>query len=381
MPPPFRRSTDHGVPIRPIKTSPRSILPPNPAPTQTATPPPVRHGAPPLRRPPIPLPVAPVAPGVNRGAALSASEMDHLRRRDLRTRQRTKAQLWIFAASTAAAMLAAFAGGFLWKSPGDKATAKEGPTVNPEQQRQALALMDDAVRAKREERYKDAINDVAKAREADPSIRGGDIVLAEIAYRRSDSPLVQRFTREALQRGENIADANLLLALDKWRSRALPGAPVTGADEFIAQMLAEASLAEMWNGIPRFFLGDLQGLMGRGSEGQRSLLGSLYRMQPWGSLVVLSAKREVAAAEAGLDVTETPAGSALVSLRSALSENADVSPPLNSLRATLSAYQRRILLSDASLPISNLSAAVARARNPASDAIPHGTITPPDTPR
>lgn len=380
---PPRKPTDPPVALRPIKTLPRSILPPRaPTPPPASTPAPSAKPA--FRRPPpIALPVAPVAPGVNRGATLSTAEMDRMRRRERRARDRATSRRWIALSTTALAMIAAFVGGYLWKSGAMSSAPATAPadTATPEQQRQALALMDDAVRAKRQENYEDAINAVAKAREADPAVRGGDALLAEIAYRRKDSSMVNRFAREALRRGENVADVHILLSLDKWRARELPGSPVAGVDDLVAQLLMEGSHAEMWNGIPRFFLGDLQGLMGRASEGQRTLLGSLHRMHPWGSIVVISAKKELAAAESGVDVAETPAGSALVNLRRALLDGADVQPHLASLRALLAASQVRVLLGDPSFQGAALPAPLMRARRVAPDPIPYGTLPPPDDSR
>lgn len=375
MPPPPRKPADSAIPLRPIKTVPRSILPPRPVPPQS---PPRVEKTVPRRPPPMALPVAPVAPGINPGAALSASEMDRLRRRNLRSARRASVRQWTALAATAAAMIAAFTGGYLWKTAGASSADAAPAVVAPAQQQQALAFLDEAVTAKHEERYDEAISAVARARAADPTVPGGELLLAEIALHRGDSPVVRRAAREALARGQNVADANLLLALDKWQSRALPGESVANAGEAATQMLTEATAAEMSNGAAWFFLGDLQASIGRTAQARGALLGGLHRMQPWGSAAVVAAKRQVAAAEAGRAVAETPAGVTLVDLRRAVREGGDVQPLLDTLRSSLVASQTRVLLADAALATPQPPAPLARARSAAPDPIPHGSVAPPE---
>jgi hypothetical protein len=101
-------------------------------------------------------------------------------------------------------------------------------------------------------------------------------------------------------------------------------------------------------------------------------------MQPWGSAAVVGAKRQVAAAEAGRTVAETPAGVTLVDLRRAVREGGDVQPLLDALRSSLVASQTRVLLADAALATAQPPAPLARARGAAPEPIPHGSIAPPE---
>ncbi|MBE2180803.1 MAG: hypothetical protein IAE97_10055 [Chthoniobacterales bacterium] len=193
--------------------------------------------------------------------------------------------------------------------------------------------------------------------------------------------MVRRSAREALNRGDNIADANLLLALDRWQARALPGGSTGASGDAALLLLADATSAEFSNGTVWFFQGDLLRELGRNAEAQRSLLGGLHRQQPWTSAAVIAAKLQLAGAEAGNVPTSTPAGDAMVALRQTLRAGGDPQPALDNLRAVVAGSQGAELLHDTALDVADPPEALNRARAAKPAAIPYGGIEPPDMAR
>lgn len=339
-------------------------------------------GKAPASRPSAASPIAPIAPGVNRGATLSGYEMDLLRGGASRARRKMLIRRWSFVGATSVAVILAFSAGFLWKKSSAKApSVAAAEPVAEDRRHEAVVLMDRAVRAKHEEKFDDAISTVAQARQADPGLHGGDTVLAEIALRRGDSPVVRRAAREALNRGENPADANLLLAVDSWQARGLPGGSTGAAGDAALLRLVDAEAAELSNGNVRFFQGDLLRELGRNAEAQRSLLGGLHRQQPWTSVSVIAAKQQLAGAEAGNVPTSTPAGDAMVALREALRAGEEPRPFIDQLRAVVSEGQSLELLQDAAFDGPDEPDSLVRARSAEPAPIPHGRIEPPDMTR
>jgi hypothetical protein len=307
------------------------------------------------------MPIAPVAPGVARGAHMSAAEIARQRQRERKVRERRAARDRVFLAVVVVLILAAFAGGFFWqRRPAPKAAAAPPPVpVAVDQQVAALEKLDAAVKAKSAERYEDAIQLAGEARRTDPGIHGVDLLTAEAAMQLQQSYLVRQATRESLRRGDNRADALLLEALDKWLSRGLEARNPGEVMASVTQKLDEASAAELSNGAVRFFLGDLLREGGRPREAHRSLLGGLYRQQPWLSSEIISAKLHLASDEAreasasagsgALLAPPTAAGDAVAALRRALRDGTDPQPALAALVGSLTAWQSLQLLRDPAL--------------------------------
>jgi len=313
------------------------------------------------QRPRRTLPIAPVAPGVARGAHMSAAEIARHRQRERQTRDRRAARDRIFLAVVVALILAAFAGGFFWqRRPAPKAAAAPPPVaVAPDQQAAALEKLDAAVKAKHAELYEDAIQLAGEARRLDPGIHGADLLVAESALQLQQSYLVRQATRESLRRGDNPSDSMLLQALDKWMSRGIEARSPAEALAAATQKLDEATAAELSNGAVWFFRGDLLREGGRPREAHASLLSALYRQQPWFSSEIISAKLHLASTEAressagagsaALLAPPTAAGDAAADLRRALREKTDPQAALGALVGSLTAWQSRELLHDPAL--------------------------------
>jgi len=332
------------------------------------------------QRPRRELPIAPVAPGVGRGALMSAAEIARQRQRARKAQQRRTRRDRIFLAAAAVLIIAGFAGGFFWqRRPATKAAAVSAPVaVAPDQQAAALEKLDAAVKAKSAERYEDAIQLAGEARRTDPTIHGPDLVIAESAMQLQQSYLVRQAAREALRRGDNISDALLLQTLDRWLSRGLEARNPAEALASATQKLDEAAAVDLSNSAVWFFRGDLLREGGRPREAHRSLLGALYRQQPWFSSEIISAKLQLASAEAreasasagssALLAPPTAAGDAVGALRRALRDGTDPQSALAALTGSLTAWQTLRLLQDPAL--------AAPALDPAKAALTSALVPP-----
>jgi len=259
-------------------------------------------------------------------------------------------------AASALLILAAFFAGLTWKKwitkPTEVRSQAATQVATAQQKADALRLMDEAVKAKYEERYDDALRIVEESRHADPGIRGVGYISGEIALQRGESPNVKSSSREAIRRGENVADAKLLLALDAWMSRGQPERAAQ-AGAIATQMLQEASMEDLSSGEVRFFLGDLQRLLGQPASAHRSLLAGVARLLPWSSGQVILAKMQLAADEAGataspIDIPSTAGNSAVLGLRIASHAGQDPQAALNDVVACFTTRQVSALLADAS---------------------------------
>jgi hypothetical protein len=289
----------------------------------------------------------------------------------------------MWGALTAVVMAAAFAAGWAWSQRGRPAAAPGADLAVVEAGRQAaaLALLDEAAQAKHEERYDEAWQFALRARETDPRVRGVDVLVAEIAFERNESELLEQAARSATERQDGEASAKLLQALGQWRLRGAAGGNAEQVTQSATQMLAAAAELEPSNHTVSFFWGEMLRHVGRPAEAHRRVLGALYLLQPWFSADLLAAKMQVAAAEArdrGAEVTILPphaGGEALGALRRTLRAGADdTRAAQDRLHALLTAKQSVWLASDpalAALPSSQRSA----ARNALE--VPHGEIAAP----
>lgn len=266
-----------------------------------------------------------------------------------------------------------FYAGFFWESlkSAMRASAEAFIPINHAQQDKALNLIDDLMQAKHEGRFDDAKASAQAARQADPHIPGVEIVLAELALVTQKSAEVEAAAAEALRRGQNQAEAKLLLALEKWMTR---GTGTRSAESMLAarQLAKEASAEDISNMTIMYFRGDMERYSGDKSEAHKFHLGSLYRQRPWLSNTILSAKMQLAAEDANAQsqgknkapspIVSTPSNDALLALRKALQSATDTHPSLAALRRVTTDWQMKLLLDDRAFDIDALPPAVRQAK-------------------
>jgi hypothetical protein len=168
--------------------------------------------------------------------------------------------------------------------------------VNEAQRAEALRRMDEAVRARHEERWEDATDAAAAARQADPGVKGSGILAAEVALRSGRLDALGRSLREASLAGENESSIKLLEAVDAWMRRGDLGTERSGLQA--KQFLSEATDSEWSNGSPYFFRGELERMLGDSEGAFLSMVAALHRQAPWQSAALLDVKRHLAAREA-----------------------------------------------------------------------------------
>jgi hypothetical protein len=251
-------------------------------------------------------------------------------------------------------VLAAFFAGLTWKKWMTKPTAARSQAAaqvaTAQQKADALRLMDEALKAKYEERYDDALRSVADARHADPGIRGVDYISGEIGLQRGKSAAIAIAAQASIRRGENTADAKLLLALHAWMSRGQPERAAQ-AGAIATQILEEASTEDLSSGEVRFFLGDLQRLLGQPASAHRSLLAGAARLLPWSSSQLILAKMQLSADEAGattdsIEIPSTAGNRAVLGLGAALRHGQDPQAGLDEVASCFTALQTSMLLGD-----------------------------------
>lgn len=305
------------------------------------------------------------------------------RRRD--TRRRRKSTLLVVSLVCGLALTS----GFLWAVVAERNSAVAGTKVSPVapgRQEEALRLLDEAVKAKYEKRYDDALAAAAAARKADPNVAGIDVLVGGIALEQGQPDVMQRAASEALVRGQDESAANLLLALHKWMLRgAVGGAAV--ARVAVSQFLSEAADAEMSKGDTFFFWGEMERHAGREDSARTRILGGLHRMQPWHSSDIISAKMQLAADDARassengmhgeLSVPSTPIGNAVVDLRRALQSSADARASLAALRGAATGRQLTLLLGDQAFAGAVAPDWIEQAEAQSAGSIPLGKIPPP----
>jgi len=275
------------------------------------------------------------------------------RRRSSRVEKRRR-QFWWPAVRVGGVLLiaAAFAAGYLWRSGEESRRAREAPGAPTDKaaRLEARLLLDEAVRARYEERWQGAMNALAEARRTDPATGGLDLLFGEIAWEQREADSIRRAARESLRRGHNESGSKLLLALEKWMSRTPQETVTVGAA--VRELLAEAGEASPSNAGAPFFHGELSRLLGDGATAHRSLVGALHRQTPWSSSALLSTKLQLAAAEAsqlGRPVfalaPDAPAQAAL-ELRHVVLAGLDVRPAFGEFLLVTPALQAVFLLQD-----------------------------------
>lgn len=276
----------------------------------------------------------------------------HLSRRALR-RQAFRRN--IFLAVSSLLVLWSFGAGWLWQEWRAK-RASAGTDLTPataDERREAMRLLDEAVRARHEERLQGAMNALNAARRADPKLGSIDILVGEIALEQKDTETLRHATDAALRSGEQEAPAKLLRALETWLKRGEKGVEWAGPQA--KQYLAEASESEPSAAAPYFFGGELHRLLGDGAKAHRDLVSALHRQVPWRSSALLEAKMQLAAREAadeGKIVTIGPPDAqaeALLDFRQALVAGRGVAPDAADLFAVMPVLQLAALADDVAL--------------------------------
>jgi tetratricopeptide (TPR) repeat protein len=196
-------------------------------------------------------------------------------------------------------LVGAFVAGYAGAPRAERAgAARPVPVTDPVARAEALRLCDDAVRARHEERFDEAVAAARAAREVDETLPGIDAFLAEMAFQRQDSEATAAAARAALARGESESSANLLLALDAWRTRALRGKSAAEAAEEATRLLTEGAQTRPSDESIWYFWAEMMRFIGRKDQAQRRMLWAMHRLQPWRSAAILDAKRQLATSEA-----------------------------------------------------------------------------------
>ena len=226
----------------------------------------------------------------------SSAPSHRLSPRALRRRQNRRR---VFLAVSALLVLWSFGAGYLWRQLRTRA-ATETPTppvqLTAEQRMEALRSLDEAVRARYEERWQGAMNALTAARRTDPQTKGLNILVGEIAIEQKDPETLRQAAQMALRSGENEASAKLLHSLHTWMKRGETGVDQAGPNA--EQALEEAAEAQPSNASVYFFRGELNRLLGDNDEAHKSLLAALRRQAPWLSSGLLEVKAQLAVGEA-----------------------------------------------------------------------------------
>ena len=280
----------------------------------------------------------------------------------------------IFCTVSALVVLSSFVASFFWHRLQLRrlAAASDIPPATEEQRASALRSLDEAVRARYEERMDDAIAQLAMAQQADPQLPGLELLAGEIALQRRDT--------DALSREDSEAPAKLLAALGVWLRRGELGVERAGPQA--KQLLLEAAERSPSEASVQFFHGELSRQLGEGSAAHAYLLSALRRQSPWKSSALLRVKMQLAAAEASeageaVEVS-APDYQSVVALRwrEAVRRGADASEELKAMIALAPSLQTIVLLPDPALKFGDDAAADrALRRELGSSVLPRGAMS------
>ena len=307
-----------------------------------------------------------------------ATPVHRLSRRALERRQLWRRLAW---AVSMVLLANAFVGGFLWQRIRSERPAPAQQPVfesaSEAQQAVALRLLDDAVRARFEERPLATMNALAEARRADPGAPGLDVLAGEIALEKKDTDSLRRASASALRRGDNEASAKLLAALEVWLRRGELGVDRAGPQA--RQFLREAAETEPSSTAVYFFHGELSRLLGESGAAHENMLLALRRQVPWRSSASLRVKIQLAAAEAsaGGDIIEVPApdaqSAAALRWRDALRTGTGAEEALSAMITLTPSLQTTVLLDDPALQTENNAARIQALRRPLANAVMPGS--------
>jgi hypothetical protein len=207
----------------------------------------------------------------------------------------------------------AFVSGFVFQrhKPNEQAAAQQpAPQVAQEQKEEALRLIDEAVRAKYEDRTDEALRIGQRARQIDPSVLGVDILAGEIAIESPDPEKRQEAllaANRALDHGEDTAGARLILALGTWQEHDAESVAGFTAKTRALRLIGEA--ADEFPSAPalHFFWSEMLAPSGQYRDVHRRMLTAMHCTQPWHSSVLIA--RKVSFAPRDAEAQNNPSGS------------------------------------------------------------------------
>ena len=288
----------------------------------------------------------------------------------------------IFCTVSALVVLSSFVASFFWHRLQLRrlAAASDILPATEEQRASALRSLDEAVRARYEERMDDAMAQLAMAQQTDPQLPGLELLAGEIALQQRDTDALSRASANASQRGGSEAPAKLLAALGVWLRRGELGVERAGPQA--KQLLLEAAERSPSEASVHFFHGELSRQLGEGSAAHAYLLSALRRQCPWKSSALLRVKMQLAAAEASEagEAVEVPApdSQSVVALRwrEAVRRGTDASEELKAMIALAPSLQTIVLLPDPALKFGDDAAADrALRRELGSSVLPRGAMS------
>jgi tetratricopeptide (TPR) repeat protein len=198
----------------------------------------------------------------------------------------------------------AFVSGFVFQrhKPNEQAAAQQpAPQVAQEQKEEALRLIDEAVRAKYEDRSDEALRIAQRARQIDPSVRGVDILAGVIAIESSDQEKRREAilaANRALENDEDTAATRLLLALGAWEEQGSEDALGFAARTRALRLLGEAADAFPSEKALHFFWSELLAPFGQFREVHRKMLSAMHRLHAWESCSLITRKASFASRDA-----------------------------------------------------------------------------------
>ena len=301
-------------------------------------------------------------------------------RRALRRRQLRRYLFW---AVSLVLVTNAFVGGFIWQRVRSERPAPAQPvfkSASEAQQALARRSLDEAVRARFEERPLATMNALAEARRADPDMPGLDVLAGEIALQRRDTDALHRASVNASRPGDNEASGKLLAALGAWLRRGELGVDRAGPQA--RQLLLEAAESSPSEAAVHFFHCELSRQLGEGSAAHAYLLSALRRQFPWKSSALLRVKMQLAAAEASeageaVEVSAPDSQSAVaLRWREAVRRGTDASEELKDMIALAPSLQTIVLLPDPALKFGDDAAADRALRlELGSSVLPRGAMS------
>ena len=288
----------------------------------------------------------------------------------------------IFCTVSALVVLSSFVASFFWHRLQLRrlAAASDIPPATEEQRASALRSLDEAVRARYEERMDDAMAQLAMAQQADPQLPGLELLVGELALQQRDTDALSRASANASRRGDSEASAKLLAALGVWLRRGELG--VARAGPQAKQLLLEAAESSPSEASVHFFHGELSRQLGEGSAAHAYLLSALRRQSPWKSSALLRIKMQLAAAEASeageaVEVSAPDSQSAgALRWREAVHRGTGTQEELKAMIALAPSLQTIVLLPDPALKFGDDAAADrALRRELGSSVLPRGAMS------
>jgi hypothetical protein len=288
----------------------------------------------------------------------------------------------IFCTVAVLIILSSFVASFFWHRLQLRrlAAASDISPSTEEQRASALRSLDEAVRARYEERMDEAMAQLAMAQQTDPQLPGLELLAGEIAIEKRDTEALRHASANALQRKDNKASAKLLAALEVWQRR--DGLGMEQAGPQAKQLLLDAAESEPSHVAAHFFYGEISRQLGDSTAAHAHLLLALRRLVAWQSSALLQVKMQLAAAEAleAGEVVEVsaPDAQSAVALRwqEAVRRGTDASEELKAMIALAPSLQTIVLLPDPALKFGDdASADRALRRELGSSVLPRGSVS------